>query len=68
MTIKQIISSLGGVSVVRKELNIKYNSLIYGWIYRGVIPSWRINELISLAEKQENYAAIKNLNNLRRTI
>ena len=54
MTINQLIKKLGGVSSVRKELNIKYNSIIYGWIYRNVIPSWRIEAIMKLAEKLQN--------------
>lgn len=61
MTIKQIIKELGGVSFVKKELGIKYNSLIYGWIYRGVIPSWRLEALIRLAEKLNNKKVLKEL-------
>lgn len=61
MTVEQIIKELGGVSFVKKELKIKYNSLIYGWIYRGVIPSWRKEALIELAIKLNKQNIVKEL-------
>ena len=65
MTIEQLIKSLGGVTSVRKELKIKYNSIVYGWIRRGVIPSWRIPALIELAQYSCNWEALQFLENYR---
>lgn len=50
LSVGQIITKLGGLSVVAKALGHRNVTTVQGWVDRGVIPARRQREVLELAE------------------
>lgn len=54
MSIRPVLSRLGGITVVARELQHKNVTTVQGWWDRDVIPARRQREILELGERLGN--------------